>query len=197
MFAALDDPQRARLYYLLAAVYAVPSLRNGFTLDSFSIACLLLGIAHVQARGAPCTPLIDGLHGVSAEVGCLPAQATGCQPGRVSCTPRNLANDTTPSVPWHVRLCIWAGAYAGPHPWMGSLRTLSGRPALVQVHVAAMAPCKVSGTQSSRRTLCLLSLVRILAPASALPALLVPERAVAHTLEVKGLPCHKTAKVCK
>ena len=80
MFAALDDPQRARLYYLLAAVYAVPSLRNGFTLDSFSIACLLLGIAHVQARGA-----FDN-----------------------------------PSVPWHVRLCIRAGAYAGPHPWMGS-----------------------------------------------------------------------------
>ncbi|KAK9828117.1 hypothetical protein WJX81_006542 [Elliptochloris bilobata] len=50
VFAAFDDPQRARLYYLFAAVYAVPSLRNGFTLDSFSIACLLLGIVHVQVE---------------------------------------------------------------------------------------------------------------------------------------------------
>ena len=78
----------------------------------------------------------------------------------------------------------------------GLLRTLSSRPALVQVHVAAMPPCKVSGTQSSRPTSCLLSLERILAPASALPSLLVPERAVAHTLKVNGLPCHQTAKIC-
>ena len=49
MFAAFEDPARARLYYLLAAAYAVPSLRSGFNPDAFSIACLLLGIAHVQA----------------------------------------------------------------------------------------------------------------------------------------------------
>lgn len=60
MFAAFDDPQRARLYYLFAAVYALPSLRNGFNLDSFSVACLLLGIAHVQVAaptGQPCKPV--------------------------------------------------------------------------------------------------------------------------------------------
>ncbi len=57
MFAALEDPARARLYYLFAVAYALPSLRNGFSLDALSVACLLLGVAHVQVRPCLCALL--------------------------------------------------------------------------------------------------------------------------------------------
>lgn len=51
VFAALEDEERARLYYWFAALYALPLLRNGFDFDGFSVAMLLVGVAHVQVGG--------------------------------------------------------------------------------------------------------------------------------------------------
>lgn len=48
VFAAFDDEERAPIYYTNAFVYLLPWLSRGFELDRFSIACLLVGIAHVQ-----------------------------------------------------------------------------------------------------------------------------------------------------
>ncbi len=48
VFAAFDDEERAPIYYTNALVYLLPWLSRGFEFDSFSIACLLVGIAHVQ-----------------------------------------------------------------------------------------------------------------------------------------------------
>ena len=51
VFAAFEDPQRAPIYYTNALIYAVPALSRGFNLDTFSVLCLLAGIAHVQVHG--------------------------------------------------------------------------------------------------------------------------------------------------
>lgn len=40
-----DSP---RLYYWAAALYALPWLRHGLELDTFSVSMLLLGAAHIQ-----------------------------------------------------------------------------------------------------------------------------------------------------
>ena len=48
VFAAFEDPERAPIYYTNALIYAVPALSRGFNLDTFSVLCLLAGIAHVQ-----------------------------------------------------------------------------------------------------------------------------------------------------
>ena len=48
IFAAIDDEAQAAKYYAYAAVYALPLLRNGFTIDSFLVAAVLLCAAHVQ-----------------------------------------------------------------------------------------------------------------------------------------------------
>ncbi len=48
VFAAFDNEERAPIYYTNAFVYLLPWLSRGFELDRFSIACLLVGIAHVQ-----------------------------------------------------------------------------------------------------------------------------------------------------
>lgn len=59
VFAAFDDEDRAPIYYTNALVYLLPWLSRGFELDSFSIACLLAGIAHVQVvLGKPHLPLM-------------------------------------------------------------------------------------------------------------------------------------------
>ena len=50
MFAAFEDPKRAPIYYTNAFVYLVPALSRGFKLDTFTILCLLAGIAHVQVE---------------------------------------------------------------------------------------------------------------------------------------------------
>ncbi|BDA48034.1 hypothetical protein COCOBI_11-2910 [Coccomyxa sp. Obi] len=50
VFAAFDDEERAPIYYTNAFVYLLPWLSRGFELDRFSIACLLVGIAHVQVE---------------------------------------------------------------------------------------------------------------------------------------------------
>jgi hypothetical protein len=50
VFAAFEDEERAPIYYTNALVYALPWLTRGFELDTFSIVCLLAGIAHVQVR---------------------------------------------------------------------------------------------------------------------------------------------------
>ncbi len=57
VFAAFEDPQRAPIYYTNALIYAVPALSRGFNLDTFSVLCLLAGIAHVQVPTPPCTLL--------------------------------------------------------------------------------------------------------------------------------------------
>eukprot|EP00884_Botryococcus_braunii_P018998 jgi/Botrbrau1/5782/Bobra.0155s0005.1 len=50
VFAAFDDPARASLYYTYTALYLLPLLRNGFQIDSPTIAWLVLGILHVQVE---------------------------------------------------------------------------------------------------------------------------------------------------
>lgn len=47
---ALTNPERAPLYYSLAALYAAPLLRNGFDLDSYVWAMWALMIVHIQVR---------------------------------------------------------------------------------------------------------------------------------------------------
>jgi len=74
VFAALEDPARARLYYLFAVAYALPSLRNGFSLDALSVACLLLGVAHVQVR-----PCLCALRNIPAKIlAHMPARLSLC-----------------------------------------------------------------------------------------------------------------------
>ena len=51
VFGALDDEQRAPIYYTNAVVYLLPWLSRGFELDRFSIACLVAGVLHVQVHG--------------------------------------------------------------------------------------------------------------------------------------------------
>ena len=65
VFAAFDDEERAPIYYTNAFVYLLPWLSRGFELDRFSIACLLVGIAHVQvlAPGPLHACLLGGNHG--------------------------------------------------------------------------------------------------------------------------------------
>lgn len=48
---ALTRPERAPLYYSLAALYAVPLLRNGFDFDAYVWTMYALMIVHVQVRG--------------------------------------------------------------------------------------------------------------------------------------------------
>jgi hypothetical protein len=56
VFGALDvtgeTNPRAPLYYLYAAVYGLPLVRNGFDQDSFSVGLLLLGALHLQVGAA-------------------------------------------------------------------------------------------------------------------------------------------------
>ena len=49
MFAALNSDSPAG-YYALAALYAVPWLKEGLRLDGFTLFSLLACAAHVQAR---------------------------------------------------------------------------------------------------------------------------------------------------
>lgn len=48
VFAAIDDEAQAAKYYAFAAVYTLPLLRNGFTLDGFVAIAVLICAAHVQ-----------------------------------------------------------------------------------------------------------------------------------------------------
>lgn len=53
VFAAIDDEAQAAKYYAFAAVYALPLIRNGFQIDLFLVAAVLLCAAHVQVP-LPC-----------------------------------------------------------------------------------------------------------------------------------------------
>ena len=59
VFGALDDEERAPIYYTNTLVYLLPWLSRGFELDRFSIGCLVAGVIHVQVHGVPgpCTML--------------------------------------------------------------------------------------------------------------------------------------------
>ena len=50
MFGALDDEDRAPIYWTNALVYLLPWLSRGIELDRFSIACLVAGVIHIQVR---------------------------------------------------------------------------------------------------------------------------------------------------
>lgn len=50
IFAAIDDEAHAAKYYAFAAVYTLPLLRNGFTLDGFLAVAVLICAAHVQVN---------------------------------------------------------------------------------------------------------------------------------------------------
>lgn len=50
IFAALESEKPAG-YWGLALLYALPWLTEGLRLDGFTVACLLAGAVHVQARG--------------------------------------------------------------------------------------------------------------------------------------------------
>ena len=50
VFGALDDEDRAPIYWTNALVYLLPWLSRGFELDRFSIACLVAGVIHIQVR---------------------------------------------------------------------------------------------------------------------------------------------------
>ena len=50
VFGALDDKDRAPIYWTNALVYLLPWLSRGFELDRFSIACLVAGVIHIQVR---------------------------------------------------------------------------------------------------------------------------------------------------
>ena len=50
VFAAIDDEAQAAKYYAFAAVYTLPLLRNGFTLDGFLTIAVLICAAHVQVH---------------------------------------------------------------------------------------------------------------------------------------------------
>ena len=50
MFGALDDEDRAPIYWTNALVYLLPWLSRGFELDRFSVACLVAGVIHIQVR---------------------------------------------------------------------------------------------------------------------------------------------------
>lgn len=56
IFAALEDEELRQVYYLFAALYGLPMLSRGFSQDAFSIATVILGLLHIQAR-PHCTPL--------------------------------------------------------------------------------------------------------------------------------------------
>ena len=53
VFGALDDEERAPIYYTNALVYLLPWLSRGFELDRFSITCLVAGVLHVQVHATP------------------------------------------------------------------------------------------------------------------------------------------------
>ena len=59
VFGALDDEERAPIYYTNALVYLLPWLSRGFELDRFSIGCLVAGIIHLQVHDVPgpCTTM--------------------------------------------------------------------------------------------------------------------------------------------
>jgi hypothetical protein len=61
VLAALEDEERARVYYAFAALYAVPLLHSGFDIDGFSITMLAVGAAHVQVSGVCWPPLFAAL----------------------------------------------------------------------------------------------------------------------------------------
>ena len=48
VFGALDDEDRAPIYWTNALVYLLPWLGRGFELDRFSIVCLIAGVIHIQ-----------------------------------------------------------------------------------------------------------------------------------------------------
>ena len=48
VFAAIDDEDQAAKFYVFAAVYALPLIRNGFHFDAFLVAAVLICAAHVQ-----------------------------------------------------------------------------------------------------------------------------------------------------
>lgn len=50
MFGALDDEESSFIYWSFALIYTLPYLRNGFELDGFAIAALLLGALHMQVE---------------------------------------------------------------------------------------------------------------------------------------------------
>ncbi|KAF5838290.1 hypothetical protein DUNSADRAFT_3086, partial [Dunaliella salina] len=47
---ALTNPERSSLYWAFSLLYCVPLLRNGFDIDGYVLAMLVLGILHVQAE---------------------------------------------------------------------------------------------------------------------------------------------------
>lgn len=50
VFGALDDEDSSVLYWSFAWIYAMPYVANGFELDGYAIAALLVGIAHMQVE---------------------------------------------------------------------------------------------------------------------------------------------------
>ena len=50
VFGALDNEDRAPIYWTNALLYLLPWLSRGFELDRFSIACLIAGVIHIQVR---------------------------------------------------------------------------------------------------------------------------------------------------
>lgn len=61
IFAALDDPQSASRYYLFAALYALPLLTEGLSLDGTLLAATALCALHVQVERVVATQPSSGL----------------------------------------------------------------------------------------------------------------------------------------
>ena len=47
---ALQNPDRAALFYTYAALYSYPLLKDGFDIEGYTLVMLLLGIIHIQVR---------------------------------------------------------------------------------------------------------------------------------------------------
>jgi hypothetical protein len=50
VFGALDDEASSVLYWSFAWIYTMPYIANGFELDRYAIAALLVGIIHMQVE---------------------------------------------------------------------------------------------------------------------------------------------------
>ena len=99
MFAALDDPKRAPVYWLFAAVYAAPALHYGLGFDALSAVSLAACFAHVQIEKAaqkeavrlPLPP--GGLAGVARAAASPPiAPPAPARFSTTNCTPKASLN---------------------------------------------------------------------------------------------------------
>jgi hypothetical protein len=55
---ALAYPERSSLYWSYSLLYCVPLLRNGFEIDSYVVAMLILCVLHVQVRRRVWVPVV-------------------------------------------------------------------------------------------------------------------------------------------